>query len=355
MAEILRTAGDYLFARDAVGAGLRALFIFAVVWGFFVPIMSWVERRVSAFIQDRLGPNRVGPFGLFQVIADGIKFLMKEDVIPGTAHKVLFVLAPAIGAVVAAAAIAVVPFGFRVDSAGSSQYLIAADLDVGILYLLAISSLSVYTIILAGWASNNKYALMGGVRAAAQMISYELPLALAVLSVLVLAGSPKLQDVVAAQSKMWFIIPCFLGFVIYVAAAFAETNRSPFDLPEGESEIVGYHVEYSSMKFALFFMAEYANMVTQSMVITCLFLGGHEFLPFVSWADLGLDLSVWWPVTILWFFAKVGFLMFFYVWVRWTLPRFRYDQLMHLSWKRLVPIGMLNLTLVSVGVYFFMK
>lgn len=347
----LQRGGDLLFAGDAWGGLGRVLLFLAIAWGFFVPLMSWVERRVSAYLQDRCGPNRVGPWGLLQIVADGIKFLMKEDVVPSGAQRTLFVAAPVLAVAVAMLAVAVIPFGFRLGPRGG-EALVIADLDAGLLYLLAISSLSVYALLLGGWAANNKYSLLGAVRAGAQMVSYEIPMALAALSVMLLAGSPRLTDIVAAQQSLWWILPGFLAFLLYLPAAFAETNRTPFDLPEGESEIVGYHVEYSSMKFAMFFMAEYANMVTQSAVITCLFFGGYQLLPGLSWQRLGLDLAVWWPLTVLWFWAKVAFLMVFYVWVRWTLPRFRYDQLMQLSWRRLLPLGLLNLVLLAALLYF---
>ena len=315
-----------------------------------VPVMVWVERRGAAFIQDRLGPNRVGPWGIIQPIADSVKLLFKEVLTPAGVNRWLYFLAPMISVFIAMLTFIVVPFG---DGCGVTilgqplgSLMVASELEVGVLYLLAISSLGVYGIVLAGWSSNNKYSLLGGLRASAQLISYELSMALAVLGVILATGSLRLDEVVAAQSgKLWNAVPQFLGFVVFVVAAFAETNRLPFDLAEAETELVaGYHVEYSSMKFAAFMMSEYMNMVTVSALLVTLFLGGST-LPGVhleGWLGLVVSLAV--------FLGKVAFFMWLFVWVRWSLPRFRYDQLMRLGWKGLLPLATVNLVLVAVGV-----
>lgn len=315
-----------------------------------VPVMVWVERRGAAFIQDRLGPNRVGPWGIIQPIADSVKLLFKEDLTPAGVNRWLYFLAPMISVFIAMLTFIVVPFG---DGSGVTllgqplgTLMVASELEVGVLYLLAISSLGVYGIVLAGWSSNNKYSLLGGLRASAQLISYELSMGLAVLGVILATGSLRLDEVVAAQSgKLWNAVPQLIGFVVFVVAAFAETNRLPFDLAEAETELVaGYHVEYSSMKFAAFMMSEYVNMVTVSALIVTLFLGGWT-LPGVhleGWLGLVVSLAV--------FLGKVAFFMWLFVWVRWSLPRFRYDQLMRLGWKGLLPLATVNLVWVAVGV-----
>lgn len=315
-----------------------------------VPVMVWVERRGAAFIQDRLGPNRVGPWGIIQPIADSVKLLFKEDLTPAGVNRWLYFLAPMVSVFIAMLTFIVVPFGDGKDltlfGAPLGGLMVASELEVGVLYLLAISSLGVYGIVLAGWSSNNKYSLLGGLRSSAQLISYELSMGLAVLGVILATGSLRLDEVVAAQSgKLWNAVPQLLGFVVFVVAAFAETNRLPFDLAEAETELVaGYHVEYSSMKFAAFMMSEYVNMVTASALIVTLFLGGWT-LPGVhleGWLGLAVSLAV--------FLVKVSFFMWLFVWVRWSLPRFRYDQLMRLGWKGLLPLATVNLVWVAVGV-----
>ncbi len=319
-----------------------------------VAFMTWVERRVSAIIQFRLGPNRVGPFGLFQPIADGIKFLLKEETLPEGSHKPLFLLAPAIAFITALCAFAVVPFGPIVEIFGYTVNLVILDLDGGMLFALAATSLGVYGIVCAGWSSRSKYALMGGLRSSAQMVSYELALGLAAISVFLVNGTLRPTEIVATQAGWfwnWNVFAGFqlLGFILFLVAGYAETNRLPFDLPEAESELVaGYHTEYSSMKFSMFFMAEYIAMITMSALAVTLFLGGyHPGFP------TG-DLSGWplWLLQIGAFAGKVGFFMFLFVWVRWTLPRFRYDQLMDLGWKRLFPLALANLAVTALLVAF---
>jgi NADH-quinone oxidoreductase subunit H len=313
--------------------------------------MVYAERKVAALIQQREGPNRVGPLGLLQPFADVIKLMFKEELRPGGADTVLFLLAPVISAAAAFAAFAVVPFGAETTFFGLLQEplkLQVADVNVAVLVVFAITSMSVYGIVLAGWSSNSKYSLLGGLRSASQMISYELPYGLALASVLVLANSLSLTRIVDAQAGYWFgFIPKWfvflqpVGFLIFMTAGVAETNRAPFDFPEAEQELVaGYHTEYSSMAFAMFFLAEYINMVTVSAVATDLFLGG--------WHGPFLPASLGW----IWFLVKTSALLFFYIWMRWTLPRYRYDQLMQFGWKLLLPLAVLNLLVTAAGVMF---
>lgn len=315
-----------------------------------VAYATLAERRVSAFMQDRLGPNRVGPWGLLQPLADGLKFFFKEDIVPREAYKPLYLAAPLLTLIPALVTFAVIPFGTSITLGGRTHPLvIAPGVDVGVIYLLAISSLGVYGILMAGWSSGNKYSLMGALRGASQVISYELGIGLSLLSVVLWVGSFDLQKIVEAQAggwgKVWFFLPHFLGFVVFLVSIFAETNRLPFDLPEGESEIVaGYHTEYSGLRFAMFFMGEYANMITASAFLTLLFLGGWN-LPFVKWEWFG---PLWGGVLSAGvFFAKIAFMMFVFIWVRWTLPRFRYDQLMNLGWRKLFPLALVNFLLVA--------
>jgi NADH-quinone oxidoreductase subunit H len=302
---------------------------------------------VSAWIQDRLGPNRVGPEGLFQPIADGIKFLFKEDIVPPHVYRPLYILAPALSFVPALAGSAVIPFGDSIRLFGRDIPLRVADLNVGILFIFAMSAMGVYGIALAGWSSNNKYSLMGGMRSSAQLISYELAMSLSAVGVLMAAGSLRLTEVVLAQDSLahWYVWKQPIGAFVFLVAAFAETNRLPFDMPECESELVGgFHTEYSSMKFAMFFMAEYANMVTASALMVTLFFGGWQVpgLSLLSLPPLAVSL-----IQVGAFFLKVGFFLFLFVWVRWTLPRFRFDQLMDLGWKAMFPLALLNIFLVS--------
>lgn len=315
-------------------------------------VLVLMERKVAAFVQQRLGPNRVGPWGAMQPLADIIKLMMKEELRPKAADSFLFYLAPILCATAAFAAFSVVPFGADTTFFGlldEPVKLVAADVNVGVLALFAITAMGVYGIVLAGWASNSKYSLLGGLRSSAQMISYELSFGLSLAAVVMLAGSLSLNEVVDAQKGYWFgFIPKWyiflqpLGFFIFMTAAVAETNRAPFDFPEAEQELVaGYHTEYSSMTFALFFMAEYIAMATMSAVAVNLFLGGWHgpFLPeWLGWV---------------WFLAKVFLLLFFYIWMRWTLPRYRYDHLMEFGWKWLLPAATLNL-LVTAGVVIWM-
>jgi NADH-quinone oxidoreductase subunit H len=315
-------------------------------------IMVYVERKVAAMLQQRLGPYLVGPRGLLQPLADVVKLMFKEELRPRAADPVLFALAPIISATAAFAAFAVVPFGAETTFFGLLKEplrLQVADVNVAILVIFAISSMSVYGIVLAGWSSNSKYSLLGGLRSSAQMISYELSYGLALASVLVMANSLSLTDIVNHQAgtwlgfiPRWFVFIQPIGFLTYMIAGIAETNRAPFDFPEAEQELVaGYHTEYSSMSFAMFFLAEYINMVTVSAVATDLFLGG--------WHGPLLPESLGW----IWFLLKVAAILFFYVWMRWTLPRYRYDQLMRFGWKILLPIAAVNVLVTAAGVLYF--
>jgi NADH-quinone oxidoreductase subunit H len=314
--------------------------------------MVYFERKVAALLQQRLGPYLVGPKGLLQPLADIIKLMFKEELRPAAADPILFALAPIISATAAFAAFAVVPFGASTTLFGlldAPLSLQVADVNVAVLVIFAIASMSVYGIVLAGWSSNSKYSLLGGLRSSAQMISYELSYGMALASVLLLANSLSLTDIVNGQAGTWFgVIPRWfvflqpVGFLVYMTAGIAETNRAPFDFPEAEQELVaGYHTEYSSMSFAMFFLAEYINMVTVSAVATDLFLGG--------WHGPFLPVSLGW----IWFLLKVGAILFFYVWMRWTLPRYRYDQLMAFGWKVLLPVSVVNLIATAAGVLAF--
>lgn len=303
----------------------------------------YAERRVAAFIQNRVGPNRVGPLGLLQPIADVIKLILKEDVTPVRGNRVLHTLAPMIPVVTALMTVAVIPFG---------EGLYATDINAGVLYLLAVASLGVYGVTLAGWASNSKYSLLGGLRAAAQMISYELPLGMAVASVVLFVGSLSVVDIAVAQENWWFVFLNPLGAIIFIIAAFAESNRTPFDLVEAEQELVGgFHTEYSSMKFGMFFLAEYMHVVINSMLMTTFFFGSYH-LPFAGYwlPELSpllksvLDLSV--------FTAKTAFFVFLFIWVRWTIPRFKYNQVMKLGWSKLLPLSIANFMIIAAILFF---
>ncbi len=313
----------------------------------------YAERRVSAFIQNRIGPNRVGPAGLFQPIVDAVKLLLKEDIVPANANRFIHSLAPSISIIVSLSTFAVIPFGDTITIGDKVIKLQIADVNIGILYFLAMTSLGVYGVTLSGWSSNNKYSLLGGLRSSAQMISYELSMGLAVLAIILMNGSLELDNIVQSQAGWkWNIILQPVGFIIFLVSAFAETNRTPFDLPEAEQELVGgYHTEYSSMKFALFFLAEYANVIVSSSMITTLYLGGWQF-PYLQ--NFGLPPMLVSILQILTFAAKVTLLVLFFIWVRWTVPRFRYDQLMNLGWKFMLPLGIANLVITAI-VILFMK
>jgi NADH-quinone oxidoreductase subunit H len=311
----------------------------------------WLERKVVGHIQNRWGPTRVGPFGLLQPLADGLKFIFKEDLIPPHVYKPLYIAAPMIALIFALTSISVIPIGNWITVFGIHTPLEITDVNIGLLIVLGITSLGVYGVALAGWSSNSKYSLLGGLRASAQMVSYEISLGLSLVGVLILSGSLSLREIVDAQGgHFWGFIPHWniftqpIGFFCYLMAAYAETNRIPFDLPEAETELVaGYHTEYSAMKFAMFFMAEYANMITVACLATLLFFGGWHgpiFGP-VLLQDL---------LPVFWFAAKIFVFLFVYIWVRGTLPRFRYDQLMAFGWKFLLPLALVNLIATAIAV-----
>jgi NADH-quinone oxidoreductase subunit H len=310
---------------------LQSLLRGAIIIGVFlgaVTYLVWAERKIAGHIQLRIGPERVGPFGLLQTIADVLKLFLKEDVTPTESSKLLFHLAPMLAVIPAMSSFAVIPY-----SSGPGGAL-APDLNVGLLWVFAFTSLSVYALVLAGWSSSSKYSLLGGLRASAQMISYELSMGLSVMGVLMITGSLQLGAIVQQQSHLWNIVTQPLGFLLFVTCAVAETNRAPFDLPEAESELVaGFHTEYSSMKWAFFFLGEYAAMITACSIATTLFLGGWQgpFLP-----------------PFVWFSLKVAALIFVFIWLRWTFPRFRYDQLMAFGWKVLLPLSLLNIVVTGV-------
>ena len=303
----------------------------------FIAYLTYFERKVIGAIQLRKGPNVVGPFGLFQPIADGIKLLTKETIFPENSNKLIFIFSPILTFTLALIGWAVIPIDYKI---------VLADINVGVMYIFAVSSLGVYGIIMAGWASNSRYAFLGALRSAAQMISYEVSIGLIIISVLITSGSLNLTEIVMKQQNMWYVIPHFPMFIIFFISTLAETNRAPFDLPEAESELVaGYNVEYSSMSFGLFFLGEYGNMILMSSMSTILFLGG--WLPPV-------DISFFENIPgFIWFLLKVTFLLFLFLWVRATLPRYRYDQLMRLGWKVFLPLSLAWIILTSSVVIYF--
>lgn len=351
-----------------------------------VPLLVWVERRGSAFMQNRLGPNRVGPLGLLQLAADAIKFIFKEEFIPDKAEKVLYFMAPGLALLPAALTFAAVPMSTPIQIAGYTFNLQISQIDVGIVFILAVGSLGVYGMLAAGWSSGNKYSLLGALRASSQMISYEISMGLSIIGILMVYRTLSLNQMVVAQEGVlpiaslswlpnWGIFYQPIAFILFLTAGFAETNRLPFDLPEGEAELVaGFHTEYGGFKFNMFFMAEYGHMITSSALITTMFFGGYA-LPYASpqevyafWQTHGVALvnltglapndmaSILTSVThLLSFMLKTGFWLFFYIWIRWTLPRFRYDQLMDLGWKTLLPWGLANLFITSLAIYWFQK
>ncbi|MBI3982191.1 MAG: NADH-quinone oxidoreductase subunit NuoH [Gemmatimonadetes bacterium] len=345
-------------------AVLKILVVFTAI-NVGVMMVIWLERRASAWMQDRLGPNRVGPEGVLQSVADGLKNILKEETFPVVgADRLLFFLAPAMSFVPALLTFSVVPFaaplpGFDVTLPllGRFTYtgpisMVVADLPIGFLFIMAISSLGVYGIVLAGWSSGNKYALLGGIRSSAQMVSYEIALGLSLVAVLLVAGNVTLSDVVAMQQRsVWFVFALTVGFVLFVVAAFAETNRLPFDLPEAEAELItGYHTEYSSMKFSMFFIAEYSAMMTMSALMATLFFGGWD-IPFTPWDEQGPPSVGRTLATLGVFFVKMNVFVFTYIWIRWTVPRFRFDQLMQLGWKIMIPVALAYIVVVATTVY----
>ena len=341
-------------------AKMLVVFVVVLVW---VALLTLMERKVSAWIQNRMGPNRVGPGGLLQPVADGLKNFIKEETLPKVANPVLFLLAPAMSFVPALLMSALIPFAAplpldfdftlpllgRFAHAGSTP-MVVADLPIGFLFVLAIGSMGVYGIAIAGWSSNSKYSLLGGLRASAQMVSYEVALGLSVIPVLLLAGNVSFSSVIAhQQTGLWYVLPLFLSFFVFLVSGLAETNRLPFDMPEAESELIaGYHTEYSAMKFAMFFIAEYANMITVSAMTVTLFLGGWD-IPFTGWDQQGGVLQT--VATAGFFVAKVMLFIFLFMWLRWTLPRFRYDQLMSLGWKFLIEVATVYFVVIAIAIH----
>ena len=320
---------------------------------------TYAERKIAAFIQDRIGPNRAGPFGILQPLADGLKLFMKEEIIPNTSNKFLFILGPCLAMMTAMMTSAVIPWGspFHVDikwlHLDRVVNLQIADINIGILYIFGVVSLGVYGIMIGGWASNNKFSLIAALRGASQMISYELAMGISLIALLMLTGSLSMKTIVEQQMLrgVWNVVYQPLGFLIFVICAFAECNRTPFDLAEAENELVGgYHTEYSSMKLGFYLFAEYINMFISSAIISCLFFGGYHF-PGID--HLGLSPNLAAIVSIMVLFAKIFFFIFFFMWVRWTVPRFRYDQLMRLGWRILIPLSILNVLATGAWLTFF--
>ncbi len=327
--------------------------IFAISLGI-AAYMTWGERKLSAVLQDRVGPNRAGPFGLLQPIADGIKMFMKEEMIPGASNKFLFILAPSFFMLTACMTSVVIPWGSSLEIGGTVYPLQITDINIGLLYLLGVVSIGVYGIMIGGWASNNKYSLMGALRASSQMISYEIAMGLALIALVMWTGTLSIGEIARQQDAGWAnVVYQPLGFLIFLICAFAECNRAPFDLPESESELVGgFHTEYSSMKLGLFLFAEYINMFISSAVLATLYFGGYNF-PFQH--ELGLEGNTLAIIQTVVLFAKIIIFIFIFMWVRWTLPRFRYDQLMNLGWKVLLPLALANIFITGIGMYLFGK
>ncbi len=337
------TTAELIAADSGATIVIKALLVF--VFCVVLTLMSvWGERRLVGRMQERLGPNRVGPFGLIQAVADGVKLALKEDLIPAAADKVVFVLAPIISATTCFMSFAVIPITGEVSLFGKTTAMQLTDLPVGVLYVLAIASVGVYGIVLAGWSSGSTYPLLGGLRSSAQVISYEVAMGLSLVAVFIYAGSMSTSDIVAAQSTWWYGVVLFPSFAIYAISMVGETNRAPFDLAEAEGELVGgFHTEYSSLKFALFFLAEYVNIIAVSALATTLFLGGYHAPPGLGFTESWL--GGWF--TGIWFFSKVLVFFFVFVWLRGTLPRLRYDQFMQFGWKILIPVSILWILVVA--------
>jgi NADH-quinone oxidoreductase subunit H len=318
---------------------------------------TWAERKVAAFIQDRIGPNRAGPFGILQPLADGMKLFMKEEIIPNTSNRMLFILGPCLAMLTAMMTSAVIPWGGTLDLFGRPVPLQITDINIGILYIFGVVSMGVYGIMIGGWASNNKFSLLAALRGASQVISYELPMGLSLIALLMLTGSLKMSVIVGQQLDGWYnVLWQPLGFFIFLVCAFAECNRTPFDLPEAENELnFGYHQEYSSMKLGFYLFAEYINMFISSVIMSTLFFGGYD-IPFVNDAHLIEKIGNWGVLLQgLSLFVKTAMFIFLFMWVRWTIPRFRYDQLMNLCWKRLIPLALANMIITAAIVLWLKK
>jgi NADH-quinone oxidoreductase subunit H len=334
----------------------KLILIILVVSGSLVIAMytTFAERKVAAIIQDRRGPNRAGPFGLLQPLADGLKLFFKEEIIPSFSNKFLFILGPCLAMLTAMMTGAVIPWGSSLQIGDRVVSLQIADINIGILFVFGVVSMGVYGIMIGGWASNNKYSLLGGLRAASQIISYELPMGLSLIALLMVTGTLSLGEMVAQQQQsMWNFFYQPLGFLIFLVCAFAECNRTPFDLPEAENELIGgYHTEYSSMKLGFFLFAEYINMFISSAVMATLFFGGYDIIPFYDESAWGLSQNLMAGLGALALILKVAFFLFVFMWVRWTIPRFRYDQLMNLGWKILIPLALFNMLATGAVVLF---
>lgn len=319
--------------------------VFAVSLGI-AAYSTYAERKIAAFLQDRVGPDRAGPFGLLQPLADGVKMFMKEEIIPTNADKVLFILGPSIMMMTACMTGVVIPWGNSLMINGTEYPVQITDINIGILYVFGVVSIGVYGIMIGGWASNNKYSLMGAIRASSQMISYELAMGLSIIALIMTTGTLSVREIVEQQQGFnWNVFAQPLGFLLFIVCAFAECNRTPFDLPECETELVGgYHTEYSSMKLGFYLFAEYINMFISSAIISSLYFGGYNF-PFID--QLGLSHNMLTMVGTLIFFGKIFFFIFFFMWIRWTIPRFRYDQLMHLGWRIMIPLALVNILLTA--------
>lgn len=329
---------------------IMVLVVFLVALGV-AAYSTYAERKVAAFFQDRLGPNRAGPYGLLQPIADGVKMFMKEEIIPDVSNKWLFVLGPCIAMFTACMTGVVIPWGQPLVIGGETFDLQITDINIGVLYLFGVVSIGVYGIMIGGWASNNKYSLLGALRASAQMISYEIAMGMSIIALVMMTGTISLKEIAEQQHGMnWNIFYQPIGFIIFLVCAFAETNRTPFDLPECETELVGgYHTEYSSMKLGFYLFAEYINIFISSAIISTLYFGGYNF-PFMD--DLGLSQNLISLIGVGVLFAKIFFFVFFFMWVRWTIPRFRYDQLMNVGWKMFIPLALGNILLTGLVMYF---
>ena len=340
--------------------GLEKLLLIGAIISFSLVVAmytTFAERKIAGFMQDRRGPNRAGPFGLLQPLADGLKLFFKEEIIPLTSNKSLFVVGPALAMLTAMLTSAVIPWGNQIEIAGRTVTLQVADVNIGILYVFGVVSLGVYGIMIGGWSSNNKFSLLAAVRGASQIISYELAMGLSLISLLLMTGSLSLKTIVEQQMQGgwggllgWNILYQPFAFLIFLICVFAECNRTPFDLPEAENELnFGYHQEYSSMKLGLYLFSEYVNMFISSAVVSTLFFGGYD-IPFVNEVELANSIGVNMVALLgfLTFFAKIAFFLFVFIWVRWTIPRFRYDQLMDLGWKKLIPLALANLLITAV-------
>ncbi|ESU21796.1 nuoH protein [Flavobacterium cauense R2A-7] len=328
--------------------GIFIVIIFALTM-VMAMYSTWAERKVAAWLQDRIGPNRAGPLGLLQPLADGLKLFSKEEFIPDTKNKFLFLAGPAISMSVALMTSAVIPWGDKLQIGGRDVILQATDIDVALLYIFGVLSIGVYGIMIGGWASNNKFSLMSAMRAGSQMISYEVAMGLAVIALVMMSGTLSLREIAAQQSGMnWNVFYQPVGFIIFLVCSFAETNRTPFDLAECEAELIGgYHTEYSSMKMGFYLFAEYASMFISSTILAVLYFGAYNY-PGIEWAVENWGVNIANSIGIAVLFVKICFFIFFYMWVRWTIPRFRYDQLMNLGWKMLIPIAIANIVITGI-------